>query len=65
MVYRAVWKITYPVGLLQSWLAEGINQGTPIERLLIIPIWLPFRVLYLVLYLAVIQLYGDGTKLDR
>jgi hypothetical protein len=65
VAYRIVFAATYAVGRVQAWLAQGIREGATVERVLIFPSWLVFRVAFqagYVLTLAVAGVKPGGTR---
>lgn len=50
MIFRILWPPTHALGRVQAWLAAGFREGNLLERLLIFPAWLIFRVLFVSLF---------------
>jgi hypothetical protein len=50
VIFRMLWPTTHLLGRVQAWLAAGFREGTILERLLIFPAWLVFRVLFVALF---------------
>ena len=50
MIFQILWPPTHALGRVQAWLAAGFREGTVLERILIFPSWLVFRLLFVALF---------------
>ena len=60
--YRCVYSWTYAVGRVAAWLATGYREGTALERVLILPAWLPFRLAFNLGFVASAALAGEAGR---
>jgi len=50
VIFQILWPPTHALGRVQAWLAAGFREGTVLERILIFPAWLVFRLLFVALF---------------
>jgi hypothetical protein len=60
--YRVVYSLTIALGTATTWLATGYREGTVLERLLILPVWLPFRLAFNTCFILVVALAGEAGR---
>jgi hypothetical protein len=60
--YRVVYSWTYAAGRVAAWLAAGYREGSVLERALILPAWLPFRIAFNVGFVAAAALAGEAGR---
>jgi hypothetical protein len=60
--YRSVYSLTFALGVATKWLASGYRDGTAVERLLILPVWLPFRLAFNAGFVVSAALAGDSAR---
>jgi len=50
VIFQILRPPTHALGRVQAWLAKGFREGTIVERIVIFPAWLVFRVLFVSLF---------------
>jgi hypothetical protein len=63
--YRVAYSLTHALGVATAWLAKGYREGTLVERILIVPIWVPFRLAFNAGFIATAVLAGETGRRVR
>ena len=62
-IFSTVWKVAYPIGVVQSWLAKKYYQQESVTgRAIVYFVWLPFRVLFLLAYRTMTNIYAPMVE---